>query len=780
VTRKVTYILFTCLIALLAINIVPAKAIYITSISQNSSSIGKYQKFEVTFTISDNYIDPFDPCIIDIMVTFTTPDGNTIDVPAFFYKEYDENSSGKYVNERNACWKVRFAPYQIGNYAIDHITFIDYNGTSLAYPSISFSCVESSEKGIIRVSDKDPYYMRFDNNKSYIPIGHNVSWLNLNGTSQWKSYFTKMGNAGENWTRIWMCPFFQGTILEWNRNHWSGYYNGVGNLSMPIAWRLDRIIESCEQNDIKIQLTLQYHTQFISSSDSDWKDNPYNIANAATDGGFLSDPNQFFTDANAIRLTKNKYRYIVARWGYSPAIFAWELFNEVQVTDAWNNPSNVVAWHNTMASYIRGIDPFKHFVTTSSHSFGFENLWNLPDINVVEVHYYGQDTIHTLEQTALGLVDFNKPVIMAEFGLGSVNPPEINASALPEPYRTQIDEGLVLHNGIWSSFHVKSSGHLWWWDLYIDPCNLYGMFTPLSLYAADENLADYNLTWAQRAVAGNEAYYASPVLTDFYADSTQTVFTLNQNYFHGMEHLSKWLHGTCQEAHRSDPNFHLTMPVAGSLKIHVEVTADWCEQILKVLVNGSVVFSHTYPADSNNFTITVPLSAGQQTVQVKNDGNDWFLVSGYEFVPNNAALLDSIGLSNNQRAYIWIYDVNSQYGLINNGTFHNQPVIIKGLDDGSYLVEVYATRGAGGITNSGTANSVAGQLTYTLPDFSKDIAVKATRIVNLRDFAAFAAQWRQTGSNLNADLDHNGSVDLTDLSGLTSRWLFKYPANWPF
>jgi len=67
-----------------------------------------------------------------------------------------------------------------------------------------------------------------------------------------------------------------------------------------------------------------------------------------------------------------------------------------------------------------------------------------------------------------------------------------------------------------------------------------------------------------------------------------------------------------------------------------------------------------------------------------------------------------------------------------------------------------------------------------LPDFSKDIAVKATRIVNLRDFAAFAAQWQQTGSNLNADLDHNGSVDLTDLSGLTSRWLFKYPANWPF
>ena len=216
--KKVTCILAAHLIAILAFGINQANAVTITSISQNGSTIGKYQKFEVTFTISSSYSNYFDPCIIDIMVTFTKPDGNTINVPAFYYMEYTENSSGDFVNGRNPCWKVRFSPAQTGAYSINHITIIDSTGTSLAYPSVSFSCVESGNKGIIRTSGKDPHYMKFDNNESYIPIGHNVSWLDLKGTSQWKSYFTKMGNAGENWTRIWMTHFWQGTSLEWTGN----------------------------------------------------------------------------------------------------------------------------------------------------------------------------------------------------------------------------------------------------------------------------------------------------------------------------------------------------------------------------------------------------------------------------------------------------------------------------------------------------------------------------------------------------------------------------------
>ena len=224
------------------------------------------------------------------------------------------------------------------------------------------------------------------------------------------------------------------------------------------------------------------------------------------------------------------------------------------------------------------------------------------------------------------------------------------------------------------------------------------------------------------------------------------------------------------------------MPTTGNLKIHVLEVAGSGANKIRVRVNGAQVDLHTFTNGSTNFIYTVPyqLSAGQQAVQIENAGNDWFHISSYEFAPSNVSPLDSIGLSSNKRAYIWIYDVNSQYGLTNNGTFQNEPVIAKGLDDGSYIVEVYATRGAGGVIASGTADSVAGQLTYTLPDFSKDIAVKVTRIVYLYDLGAFCAQWLQPGPNLDADLDGDGDVDFADFSILAGYWRGQCPAGWPF
>ena len=282
----------------------------------------------------------------------------------------------------------------------------------------SFTCVESGKKGFIRVDPNQHDFLKYANGDTYLPIGQNIGWNN-GGIYGWNNYLRKMHNAGANWVRLWSCSYGSdlGTVLEFPPGMWgSTYFQGPGKPSQQISMRMDKYVEIAEQNNIAIQFALQHHGQVSTTTNPDWSTNPYNSANT---GGFLSDPCKYFTNANAIKLTKNKYRYIVARWGYSTSIYAWELFNEVQWTNGWNyDQSTVVNWHNTMASYIRSIDAFKHPVTTSSHGPGFENLWNLPDINLVEHHYYGNDTIRTFEQTALTLQDFNKPVLFAEFGLG--------------------------------------------------------------------------------------------------------------------------------------------------------------------------------------------------------------------------------------------------------------------------------------------------------------------------------------------------------------------------
>ena len=61
-------------------------------------------------------------------------------------------------------------------------------------------------------------------------------------------------------------------------------------------------------------------------------------------------------------ITLVKYRYIVARWGWSPAVVAWELFNEVHWTDAFRQgrEADVARWHGEMADFIRSVDVYGH------------------------------------------------------------------------------------------------------------------------------------------------------------------------------------------------------------------------------------------------------------------------------------------------------------------------------------------------------------------------------------------------------------------------------------
>jgi hypothetical protein len=51
--------------------------------------------------------------------------------------------------------------------------------------------------------------------------------------------------------------------------------------------------------------------------------------------------------------------------------------------------------------------------------------------------------------------------------------------------------------------------------------------------------------------------------------------------------------------------------------------------------------------------------------------------------------------------------------------------------------------------------------------------------VDFPDFTRFADYWLETGSNLPADLDGNGIVNLYDLKLFVNEWLCNCPYNWP-
>ena len=758
----------------------------ITSISQNASTVNAHEKHEVTFTLDTSYSNPFDLAVIDITAVFTQPDNTQITVPAFFYRKYDVVGSAPehYQNPGPEQWKIRFAPSMTGihSYAIH----VNEGGAVTPFTNMgTFTCTQGQTQGFIRRDTEDNLCLRYDDGTSRMNIGHNVCWVSeeLAGC---QTYFNNMASAGENWTRIWMCPWGNDgwVMIEWSSNHWSGNFDGVGTYSLETSQRLDSVVELAEQLGIGIQLVLQYHGAFSTTTNANWDDNPYNAARPQ-DGGFLQTPQEFFSDAEAIRLTKNKYRYIIARWGYSPAILAWELWNEVQYTDGWANAqADVITWHQQMSDYIRSADPQGHLITTSSHSSGFENIWNLSSIDLVQVHHYGTPVISPFNTTPHELSQqFQKPVIVGEFGAGRIDGNDAHSETyvddLPEPYYSQMLEGLVLHNGIWSAFYSKSSAHLWWWDNYIEPYNQYPVFEPLALYTAGESVR--GMQSAARAVEGFQPYLANRQIGDFFYVHTQTDFYLDEDYFPGMGLLSKYLQGTWQSDYRSDPTFHLTMPEAGQLMIHVNTVSAVGHNSLRVLVDSAQVFSSSYAAGASNFTISVPIPAGEIAVQVENTGQDWFNITSYEFVPGTTSLLGSIGLGNDNRALIWVYDTNSQYGGTPSGTFTADPLYIHDLVDEVYDVDFYATRGAGGIIQTQRMESQAGLLSCTIPDFTQDIAIKVRKVctVDLDDLGVLAADWLQDSPGLGGNLGGASIVNMEDMQILSVHWLDDCPEGWP-
>ncbi len=737
-----------------------ASAVVLTAFSQNADTIEQYKKYEAVFTLDTSYSNPFDADIVEIWAEMTCPDSTALYVPAFYYRQYQVIGSNPetYSNPGPEQWRFRFSPIQVGPHTYS-IYLKDASGIQLLYTGGHFVCVPGQDKGFIRIHT-DGRTFRYDNGQPRIHIGRNIAWTGSGwaGLAGFQHYFEQMNSVGENWARIWMCPWSGdgGLILEW-RGH--PYFGGVGRLSLQTAQRLDSVIETAEQNGIAVQLTLQYHGAFSTRVNPNWNENPYNQI-YASEGGFLSAPEQFFTHPQAIRLTKNKYRYIVARWGYSPAIFAWELWNEVQYTgsDARNwwtaaYREEVRQWHQQMAAYIKSIDPHRHPVTTSDYYQLSSSLYELNEIDIVQEHFYESPTIDTARKMIPALWErFHKPVLVGEFGNISEN---------------MDDDRLLIRNGIWAGFFLGQSAHPWWWDR-IDPYGWSEDFLPLSLFAQGEDLAA--LAPLPRAVGGHEVIAAEPLMDGFEDVPIEGLHCYQRDDgFTGQAFLSVYLHAPWSSK-KSNPYFHVDMPEAGQLVLFVK-SVSGAGASVQITIDGNIVYSQPQPAGGSHYQISVPISAGSHIVRIVNSGPDWIEIRRYEFRPNTVSYVDTLGLAEQRRALIWIYDIDSQEGRTAHGWIEGQTLTVRGLDDGWYNLDYYLTRAPGGAAYGTCAYSSGGILQSPIPMFERDVAVKITEVMDLDNLAALAGEWLQTGGNLACDWTRDRRVDEKDFAWLAGQWM---------
>ena len=242
---------------------------------------------------------------------------------------------------------------------------------------------------------------------------------------------------------------------------------------------------------IHVNVVINNHGKFSTFSDEEWAFNPFNVAN----GGFLEIPEEFFTDERAAASYLKLMRYMISRWGYSPNVFAWQVWSELNLTGSKKDGvenyrrKEVVEWHRRMCAAIKKMDINAHMISTHvSSDYGAQNkeIVQLPELDFasVDAYYDNPDPLHIvdlLKSTAEFNNGFAKPVLVTEFG----------GTSYAQRLRFLSD---TLHAGLWSSTCTPVSGTplFWWWQL-IEEEDFYPEYTPIANFMRNEDPRDPSL-----------------------------------------------------------------------------------------------------------------------------------------------------------------------------------------------------------------------------------------------------------------------------------------------
>ena len=674
-----------------------------------ATTVAQYEKFELSVDLDATFSNPYDYDEIVVRADFTGPDGATFAVDGFYMVDFELNTTSGLINlENEGTFKIRFAPTIPGTWTYTvHVT--DRSGTAISDPA-SFDCISSSKKGFVRSNLTN--YLNFDNGEQYIPVGENMAWQNANAYQDYTKWLTGLRDNGGNFIRLWQAHW--GLGIEW-KNGWSGFSGLRRYKEVNMAYQ-DWLFDHCADNEIYIMLCIQHHGQVSSQVNPNWIDSPYNIIN----GGTCLNTWDFFTDETARAHTRNRLRYIVARWGYARSIMAWELFNEVGWTDNYpQHQTKVADWHAEMAAYLKSIDPYQHLVTTS---FAGEDedpmVWAGPDIDITQTHYY-LNTSNLQKALVNGITsyleDFGKPTLTGEFGLGGSS----------ELANTDPD-GIHIHNAMWATLFGGGlgTGMSWWWDSYIHPENLYYHFAPMSAVASEVPFLEQDLRPVSAYVTGASGDLVLTPTLGWAGIGADTVrIDANGATVPAAADLGIYLYGSqWNTQHRSPPTFVANYPEDGFFSVKTNADVGTSPRI-SIRVNGELLLEESA---APNQTFTVAIQAGQNTISVDNTGTDWITISAYIF-SGLGSQVDAYALSGADKVTATGWVLNKSYNQLDIAQLGAPDPVEGGIlqipdfTDGGYTVRWYDCL-SGAVQTTETVFAQNGVLEMPLPPLYWDLA----------------------------------------------------------
>lgn len=582
------------------------------------------------------YTNPFNSADIEVLGVFVAPSGKQQVIPGFWMQPY-ENTCAECEREDwqpigDPGWRIRFTPQEIGTWTY---RLQAQDGDTLVFVETGSFDVSASEKpGFIRVGANQRYFQR-QNGEPYFPVGHNLkwSWDEIGGVRTYIEWLRQLSAAGGNYARLYIdTPWFIG--LEWNEP--VGDYRAA----QKSAAQLDMILDAAADYGVALQIVILWHQALMIynsapvniptnfprvDASADWDNNPYNIIY----GGPIGGPSLFFSDRTAIALFRQRMRYIVARWGYSPDIFAWEIIDEIDRTSGYES-SLASAWLQDTASYLKQIDQHGHLVTAGSRTFDTAVAAN-PLLDFTTGQFYQRRPIETVIDQTTGIVDLTRRLLTT-----SPVPTLLTAYSLNPWFEPTADDpqGIHVQDTLWASALAGGGGAAAsdWSDTYLIPQGLQTYYRPLRAFTSGVDWPNLNFEYADASlissesgtyqpirVSGFDRRFATPALEDIFARTLTP-----DGLFPSVSTVPSYLYGQVYNTQLNRLQVYtVTVPVNTYLEARVRRVSTQAGARLNVTIDGVNAADLELSIGSTNVALRVPLVAGTHEIILDNLGDDW-------------------------------------------------------------------------------------------------------------------------------------------------------------
>ncbi|MEI6077242.1 MAG: DUF5060 domain-containing protein [Verrucomicrobiota bacterium] len=704
-----------------------------------------WQKVEFQLTGVPPGFNPFDQASIRVDANLSIPTNGNMTIPAFWYQDYlrSTNSSGAEVDAANGSpqWRVRFTPPVAGAYAMS--IYVLTNGQLCATSEVASFTVPATNLpgryGYAVVATNGMYFQTQDGRA--LPLnGENVCWAGSAGTYDYDTWFTSMQNAGENYARLWMCPW--NFALEQTAG-------SLTNYTLSPAWQLDYVLQQAEQKGVYVQLCLDYHGMFEVVPDywggnNYWTNNPYNSIN----GGPCVNQNEFFTNAVAKTLYQNRLRYLIARYGYSQNLLGWEFFNEIDNVFTYLDTNAVTAWHSLMGGWLHTNDPFGHLVTTSvSTATAGPAIFGVSQLDFLSWHFYFNGLSDPASKLAAQATTYGKaygkPVMIGEYG---TDWKKWDYSG--DPYLRGFRQG------IWGAALGGSVGTAmsWWWQN-IASSNAYPVYASLSSILGGTDWGRGSWTTIGFKTSGAMPVVVGDLLPDGVPFNVQlplnsasssnfvgklaVVNSQVNNYSAAV--LDSYIQGTRRANLKTPFQLSAWFTNDASLVMHLNSVASGVNLVVRV--DGSQVLSTNIPNRDGrssvngeyNTNILVNIPSGKHLIEITNAGTDWLYLDWVQlnqvlpaaYSNNWQALQTAIGLRGDRESLLYVVTPGVAWpsGATNASLplQHSQIITLTNWPTGDYITAWYSPASGDSVASSQVVAS-NGNLILTLPDFTEDLA----------------------------------------------------------